>query len=178
MLGPQPEGRLSYAEFRKFVDSQDGRYEFVDGRAVAMGIPSDEHQRLAKILIRKLDEHLGAGPCEALPSIALWTVERERAPDILVRCINDEKAWEARLVVEILSANRGDDLVDKVTEYQAVETIKQYLVIDSTRHWVRCDTRNADGFFVAPTDHVGGLLEIASIEYILDIDGLYRESGI
>jgi Uma2 family endonuclease len=178
MLDPIPGNQITYADFRAFVADKDERYEYVNGHAVAMGIPSDEHQRIVKVLNRKLDDHFGAGPCEALPGVALWTVERERAPDILVRCRQVSNEREPRLSVEVMSANQGDDLGDKVTEYQSVPTIKQYLVVDSTRHWVRCYTRNANGFFVVERDYIGGLIAINSIEYTLDIDGLYRESGL
>jgi hypothetical protein len=77
-----------------------------------------------------------------------------------------------------MSAKRGDDLGDKVTEYQAVRSIQQYLVIDAIRHWVRRYTRNADGLFVVERDYIGGLLAIDSIRYTLDIDGLYREARL
>jgi Uma2 family endonuclease len=178
MLEPKSSGRITYAEFLAFTADKDERYEFVDGRAVAMGIPTDEHQRLVKILNRKLDDHFGAGPCEALPSVALWTIERERAPDILVRCRNAANEREARVTIEIMSSHRGDDLGDKVTEYQSVQSIQNYVVIDSTRHWIRCYTRNSEGLFVAAKDYIGGLLLIDSITYTLDIDGLYREAGL
>jgi Uma2 family endonuclease len=40
--GPEPQ--LTYQQFLDFVAGEEGRYEFVDGRAVAMGTPSNEHQ--------------------------------------------------------------------------------------------------------------------------------------
>ncbi len=68
------------------VADKDERFEFVDGHAVAMGIPSDVHQRISKRLTIKLEGHLSGRPYEVLQSAALWTGRRERAPDIMVLC--------------------------------------------------------------------------------------------
>ena len=55
---------------------------------------------------------------------------------------------------------------------------EEYLVIDSTQHWVRVDRRNTEGLFVVDADHIAGSVRLASIGYTLDIDALYRDAGV
>ena len=77
-----------------------------------------------------------------------------------------------------MSPNRGDDLGKKLTEYQAMPEFEEYLVIDSTQHWVRVYRRDAEGLFVVDADHIAGSVRLASIGYTLDIDALYRDAGV
>jgi len=174
--------RLTYQQFLEFVADKEERYEFVDGHAVAMGIPSDEHQLLAQNLANRLTVHLTDQPCKVLLSAQLWT-GRDRAPDVMVVCtrtsVSDETATRIpEFIAEILSPNRGDDLGLKFIEYQALPSIAAYLVIDFTKRWAILFHRNAEGKFQADRDYTEGLVPLHSINYMLDLDALYSEAGI
>ena len=170
MIQPEP---LSYAAFEAYAELHDGRFEFVDGQAVAMGTPSDAHQDLAFVLGKRIDEHLVGSPCRVRLAGRLRTGENERCPDLFVVCDGKPR----RLVCEILSPNRGDDLTSKLTEYRAMHEFSEYLVLDSTRPWVRVYRRSPDGRFDYDCDRIGGFALLASIGYTLDIDALYREAS-
>ena len=81
---------LTYQEFLDFIADKEGRYEYVDGHAIAMGTPSDEHQDIALILGSNLREHLRGQNCKVRLAAALWTrgrvAGRERSPDVMVTC--------------------------------------------------------------------------------------------
>ncbi len=49
---------ITYSDFRAFVADKDGRYEFVDGQAVALASPSKPHGRLAFAVGTRLRDHL------------------------------------------------------------------------------------------------------------------------
>jgi len=83
----------------------------------------------------------------------------------------------AKLVCEVLSPTRGDDLGKKLAEYQAMPQFEEYLVVDSTQHWVRAYRRNSSGLFEFDTDHIGDSVRLASIGYTLDVDALYQAAG-
>ena len=171
-----PDREITYAEFLAFVADKDERYEYVDGHAVAMGAPSDVHQRLVRRLTIALDAHLAGGPCEVLPAPGLWTVprRRERVPDLVVFC----EARTPKLVIEILSPELGVDTTTKVREYQAMSSIEEYVIIDSRKRWVAVNRRGAEGLFVVDTEHIAGTVRLASIDYVLDIDALYAGVGM
>jgi Uma2 family endonuclease len=82
------------------------------------------------------------------------------------------------MVCEIRSPSRSDDLGKKLAEYQAMPQFEEYLVIDSTQHWVRVYRRNESGLFEFDVDHIGGSVALRSIGYTLDIDALYRDAGV
>ena len=178
MRDSEHEGQLSYAEFLAYADGHEGRFEYVDGQAVAMGIPSDAHQDLSLALAVEVDAHLRTMGCRARLAGRLRTgkLERsaERSPDLVVIC----SGKPSKLVVEIMGPNRGDDLTSKLTEYQAMLEFEEYLVIDSTRRWARVYRRDAEAHFVFDTDHIGGSLRLASIGFTLDVDALYEDAGV
>jgi Uma2 family endonuclease len=188
MEDKNPESTITYAQFLDFVAKKEGRYEYVDGRAVAMGTPSDEHQDIALILGGALREHLRGQPCKVRLAAALWTrirdVGRERSPDVMVTCDEADLVKGTRLkrkpkfIVEILSPNEGDDLKDKLDEYEAIATVEEYVVIDSTKRSVRRWYKNAVGKFEFDPYYISGLVRFASVGYTLDIDALYDEVGI
>jgi Uma2 family endonuclease len=179
---------LTYQEFLDFVADKDGRYEYVDGRAVAMGTPSNEHQDISLILGSALRDHLRGQRCKVRLASPLWTMGRElgreRSPDVMVTCDEDDLLLGKRLnrrpklIAEILSPNEGDDLKDKLDEYEGIETVEEYIIIDSTKRWVRRWYRNAHGKFQLDPYYISGLVRFASVGYTLDIDALYDEVGV
>jgi Uma2 family endonuclease len=177
-----PEAPLTYAEFVAYAEAHEGRFEFDDGVIVDMGIPSDAHQDLAFALADLLNPHLRAMGCKPRLASRLVTIpgetgkppKKERSPDVVVICDGKPR----KLVCEIRSPSRGDDLGKKLAEYQAMPQFEEYLVIDSTQHWVRVYRRNESGLFEFDVDHIGGSVALRSIGYTLDIDALYRDAGV
>jgi Uma2 family endonuclease len=173
---PTKADQLTYEQFLAYVMDKEGRFEYVDGRAVAMAPASRVHQRLAKRLTVALDAHLGKGPCEVLPSPGVWTIvdRRERVPDLAVFCEGEKP----RVMVEILSPNLGDDLGDKVLEYQGLHSVAEYVIVDSRKRWVIVHRRGAEGLFVVDIEHISGAVWLDSIGFTLDVDALYNDSGV
>jgi Uma2 family endonuclease len=138
-----PQAPLTYQEFLDFVADKEGRYEYVDGRAIAMGTPSNAHQDISLVLGAALYQHLQGQRCKARLAVPLQTVShgltRERSPDLIVTCDEQDLAPGTRLnrrpkfIVEILSPNEGDDLQEKLDEYEAIAAVEEYIVIDSTK---------------------------------------------
>jgi Uma2 family endonuclease len=178
MIEPTPAGPLTYEEFRAYIADKEGRFEFVGGRVVAMGNPSDVHQAIVARLVIWLDAYLSGTPWVVLPSIAIKTQSqqneaRERVPDVVVKC-----AGAPKVVIEVLSPNRGDDLESKAVEYAGVASIAEYVLIDSTKRWALQYRRNAQGRFELAADYIGGVMKLESIGYELDLGALYTFVGV
>ena len=174
------ERKATFEEFEAYAEARDGRFEFDDGAILDMGIPSDAHADLSLALAKALDPHLRARGCKVRLAGRLVTVrgervpKKERSPDAVVICDGKPR----KLVCEILSPNRGDDLGKKRAEYEAMREFDEYLVIDSLARWVRVYWRNDEDVFVYDVDHIAGSVALRSIEFVLDIDALYREAGV
>jgi len=172
--------QLTYQEFLEFIADKDEQYEYVDGHAVAMGRPSKIHQRIALEIGTELKIHLRGQRCDVYLDTRAWTGARDRVPDITVTCSDhdldstDEVLRSPKLVIEILSKNRGDDLDAKIDEYESISAIEEYIVIDSRRRWLRRYYRNDHGKFEFDAVRISGTVRLASVGYTLDIDALYR----
>jgi Uma2 family endonuclease len=185
MNEPAPDKPLTYEEFRIFVEDKDERYEFIDGRSVALASPSNELSRLATVLLFLIFPHVDGSGCDTHGNKDVWTGNRARRPDVVVTC--DERdtgkthphaLYFPKLVIKIVSGNKGDDFTDKYMEYQNMPSIEEYVLIDSTKHWIRRYHRSIEGKFIADLDQIGGTLYIASIGYHLDIDAMYARARV
>jgi Uma2 family endonuclease len=176
-----PNTPLTYSEFLDFIADKDQTYEYVDGQAVAMGRPSTVHQRLVRELVVALTTHLRGQRCDVYADIRVWVGSRDRVPDVAVT-FDEYDYSEAtdvlhspKLIIEILSANRGGELDLKLQQYASRPSIQEYLVIDSRRRWLqrywRSDGRSD---FSADPVRIAGSLVVSAINYLLDIDELYR----
>jgi Uma2 family endonuclease len=128
---------MTRAAFLDWASAQDGRYEF-DGLApVAMTGGTNSHNRLQRRVMRLLEDRLSGTPCEPFgPDLGVETVgETIRYPDAFVACspVDGPKriASGVTVVFEVLSrgSSRTDRIV-KVREYQAVASIRRYVIIE------------------------------------------------
>jgi Uma2 family endonuclease len=188
-----PADTLTYQQFLDFVAHKEGRYEYVAGRAVAMGIPSNEHQDIALIVGSALRDHLRTQNCKVRLSAPLFTIRRikkpgdddqERAPDIMVTCdeadlvLGNRLNRKPKLLIEVLSPQNGDDLDLKLDEYEAIPTVEEYIIIDSRKRSIRRWYRASTGKFEFDPFYISGTMHFLSVGYRLDIDALYAEVGI
>jgi len=125
--------------FFKWAQAQDLRYEFDGFQPVAMTGGSVAHSRLIRNLGFALQSRLRGRPCEHLgPDAGVETINNAvRYPDALVTCSKvDDAAFLVPGVVvvfEVVSptSSRTDRII-KVREYAAVESIRRYVILEST----------------------------------------------
>lgn len=161
-------------EFVRWNENREGRREFVDGQVVELMINTTIRHgvltmRLGAILLRSLayPEYF-VGPSD----VAVRTFRGIRYPDLFVDRGSPKHddtglvAEEPVLLAEILSASSlGRDFVDKAAEYQAIPSLRFYLVAsqDEARIWLwRKD--EAAGW--------SGPEEVAGSEGVIDLGGL------
>lgn len=121
-------------------DSNETRYEFLDGQLVAMSGGTIAHARIALNIAKLLDTKLGNGPCHAYTSDIRVQLSSERYvyPDVTVSCENSDYQEQAdtihapRLVIEILSpTTEAYDRGKKFICYQECATIQEYILVSS-----------------------------------------------
>ncbi len=112
------------------------------------------------------------------------TEHSSRYADVVVTCDECDHAPRTvalrypRLIVEVLSestaaVNRGE----KLDEYRTLETLEEYVLIDSRKRWAET-YRRLEAEWTASMPLVRGKLRLASVDLTLDLDELYRESGV
>ena len=174
---------LTLAEFLEWEQRQESKHEFVAGRVVAFAGGTLGHTFLASLLIVRI--HPRAAPCRTFGSDALIQTGRSfRYADVVVSCDERDRDPAARVVVapktivEVLSESTAAiDRGEKLDEYRTIETLAEYVLLDSRKRW--CETyRRVEGAWLASLPIVEGELVLESLEIPIDLNALYDEAGI
>jgi len=123
--------------FFAWAQARDGRYEFDGFHPVAITGGTRDHARIALNVAFALISRLRGSPCEALAQDAgVATIgDAVRYPDVLVTCTwgrgSDRLIPGVVAVFEVLSPTSGrTDRIDKLREYQAVPSIRRYVILE------------------------------------------------
>ena len=121
--------RLTWDEYVSL--GEHVRAEYIDGYAVMTPSPTREHQVACARLIRLLETALPAG----YDVVGAWSWkpdDNEFIPDVMVHPTTAESirfTGTPALIIEVLSTNRGDDLVLKLHRY-AQAGLPHYWILD------------------------------------------------
>jgi Uma2 family endonuclease len=130
---------MTRGEFLDWAAAQDERYEFDGFQPVAMTGGTRNHSQIAQNISFALRRRLQGTACGLLgPDAGVATSgDAVRYPDALVTCTNgpgtDRVIPGVVVVFEVLSATSGrTDRIEKLREYQAVPSIRRYVILEST----------------------------------------------
>jgi len=184
-----PAGLVSYEDFLKLdAASNDVRYEYYDGLVVAMAQPSRAHEIIVSNLSLLLGPEVRKRGCEFVTAGAVWSEARntEVNPDWLVLCDARDldgagpertrsRSRFPSMVVEVLSPDdRAPEMLDKLETYMSIESVKLYLVIDSTRQKIRRYIPAVEGHLEVPV--TGDAVETPF--GIISQTAIYERSGV
>ncbi len=174
---------MTREEFFAWAERQDGRYEFDGFQPVAMVGGTNNHGIICRNLHGHLFNRLRGRPCQAMPSEGggVATVgNRVRYPDATVTCSpivgSDRLLADPVIVFEVISASsNNDDKNIKKREYQAVHSIRRYVLIDQTRVALTIHARPGEGDWeTGPPLGAGTSLELPEIGIAIPVDDLYE----
>jgi Uma2 family endonuclease len=138
--------RLSREEFRRWTETQKGRFERIEGVPVAMSPERAEHVRLKNRVWSALDKAVrdAALPCEALGDGITVEIDADTdyEPDALVNCGSPVPgaaiaATNPVVVVEVTSpSTQSIDVAEKLADYFRLSSIQHYLIVRARRREV------------------------------------------
>jgi Uma2 family endonuclease len=140
MSVPRKLQPLSVDEYLDAEKDSPVRHEFIAGKIFAMAGASDRHNRIAGNFYKRLDDHLGDGPCEPFISdMKVWVSESVfYYPDVVVAC--DGPGADAyyrkqpRLIIEVSSpGTERIDRSEKLLAYEQVRSLKEYVIVSQVR---------------------------------------------
>ena len=167
-------------------DGQGGKYQLVDGELRAMAPASTTHgsiqARLAKYIDVQLD--VPGGKCrlviEPAVEVRLRADINRRVPDLGVSCTPDAAGQivlpDPILLVEIMSPGNKDDTWDNVWAYTTLPSVREVLIVQSTRIEAELFRRQADGSWPPASEKIvaDGILDLTTIGLSIALRALYQ----
>jgi Uma2 family endonuclease len=143
--------RMTLAEFLRWDDGTDARYELVDGRVVAMAPPNDAHGTITANLVVALANAFRP-PCRVATEAGILRPDRDDSyyvADLAVTCgpaANTRQYLpEPVLIVEVLSPSTEDhDRGRKVADYREIPSLREILLVASQQRRVELWRREGD----------------------------------
>jgi Uma2 family endonuclease len=156
IASPQPT-YLTSEEYLQMEETSDIKHEYIDGQVYAMAGASDAHVTIAGNLFTLLRNHVRGSGCRvyiADMKARIESLNRFYYPDIMVTC--DDRDRETSLykefpclIVEVLSdSTEAFDRGDKFADYQQIESLQEYVLINTKRQRVECFRRSDEGMWV------------------------------
>lgn len=180
-------GRMTVDEFIAWCDDDAlGKWQLVDGEPVLMSPAAVWHGRIQARLAALLDSHLETrgGSCVVLTEPAIRPRLRAginlRVPDLAVTCETLQSGQiplaEPVVIVEVLSPSNEPDTWDNVWTYASVPSVREILVVHSTRVLVELLRRQDDGGWAENPVRlgIGEHVELTSIGFGCDVASIYR----
>jgi Uma2 family endonuclease len=173
---------MTLEEFLRWDDGTDTHYELIDGFPVAMAPPVEAHRILALRLGSRIDAALaGRRPCNA--QIEPGVVRPDRAdsyyvPDVAVTCERNEPGRQAMvdpiLIVEILSpSTERTDRRLKLPVYQAMESVREIMLIDADSHHAELYKRENDHWGIQLVRGAEASLVLTTVDLRISMSELY-----
>jgi Uma2 family endonuclease len=175
--------RMTLAEFLRWEDGTDTRYELLAGVPVAMAPPAVAHGIIAARLCARIEAALQSRrPCVAQVEAGIARPDRDDTcyvADLAVTCTpprrGDQLISDPLLIVEILSPGTvSHDRQTKVADYRRIPSVEEILLIDSASIFAEV-LRREGGRWI--TEIVGGpqaILSLASIGLTAAMSELYE----
>ena len=183
IASPQPH--LTPEEYLQMEEHSPVKHEYIDGQIHAMVGANDAHVTIAGNLFALLRSHVRGSGFRVYMSdmkARIESLNRYFYPDILVTCDphDRENALEKqfpRLIVEVLSdSTEAFDRGDKFADYQALDSLQEYVLINTKRQRVECFRRNESGLWVLQSYTDQQItFRLESIEFEGTMDALYED---
>jgi Uma2 family endonuclease len=175
--------RMTVAEFLRWENGTDTRYELLAGLPVAMAPPAIAHGILALRLGARIDAALRSRPpCFGQSEAGIARPDRNDTcyiADLAVTCTPPERGQQLLrdpvLIVEILSP--GTALYDrqtKVSDYRRIASVEEILLIDSASVFAEVLRRDGDRWITEIVRGPQAMLSLASIGLTAAVSELYE----
>jgi Uma2 family endonuclease len=157
MIASPQQSHLTPEEYLQMEEQSPLKHEYIDGQIYAMAGASDPHVTIAGNLFALLRSHVRGSGCRVYISDMKARIEsfnRFYYPDVMVTC--DPRDQETptykrfpTLIVEVLSdSTEAFDRGDKFIDYQELESLREYVLINTKRQRVECFCRNDEGQWI------------------------------
>ncbi|CAN1210529.1 Putative restriction endonuclease domain-containing protein [Tumidithrix helvetica PCC 7403] len=189
MIAQPQQSHMTPQEYLEWESHQQIRHEYINGEVFAMAGGTRSHNRIAGNLYSSLDSYLQSRSCEIYFTDVKVQLSKSSAyhyPDLMVTYDPRDIEAEDRgnnlfvqypcLIVEVLSpSTEAYDRGGKFMQYRKLDTLQEYVLIQSELIGVECFRKNSQGFWVLYPYEKGETLTLESIGFSLPVEDLYRQ---
>lgn len=157
MIASPQQNYVTVEEYLQVEEQSNIKHEYIDGYIYAMAGALDQHVTIALNLASLLRNHLRGSGCRvyiADMKARIESLNRFYYPDVMVTCDRRDQETPGYkrfpcLIVEVLSnSTEAFDRGDKFADYQTLESLQEYVLINTKRQRVECFRRNEQGLWV------------------------------
>jgi len=133
------------------------KHEYIDGYVYAMAGALDAHVTISLNIATLLRNHLRGSGCRVYivdMKARIESLNRFYYPDVMVTCDRRDQATPEHkrfpcLIIEVLSdSTQGFDRGDKFTDYQKLDSLQEYVLINAKKQQIECFRRKEEGLWL------------------------------
>jgi Uma2 family endonuclease len=172
-------------EYLEMEEKSEIKHEYIDGYVYAMAGANDPHVTIASNAFSMIRSHLRGSNCRVYISdmkARIDSLNRFYYPDVMVTCdprdtqSQNQKRYP-KLIIEVLSkSTEGFERGDKFADYQQIETLEEYILVNTKRQRLDCFRRNEEGLWVLKSYSDGQeKFQLSSINFEGEFTDLYED---
>ncbi len=177
--------RLSYADYLALEATSEQRHEFCEGMVLAMAGGTMAHAKVKVNLTGLMFAALRGRPCQPYDSdqrIRVAATSLATYPDLSVVCGRREPdaedphaAVNPTVLFEVSSTGTAAyDRGERFEHYRRIPTLRQYVLVESTRAHVDVFSLNAAGLWELREYGPGSVVALGSVGIEVAVDDLYE----
>lgn len=185
MIASPQDTYFTPEEYLQMEENSPIKHEYIDGYIYAMAGALDPHVTIAGNLFALLRNHVRGSGCRVYITdmkARIESLNRFYYPDVMVTCDHRDQETPGYkrfpcLIVEVLSnSTEAFDRGDKFIDYQNIETLQEYVLINSKRQRIECFRRNQEGLWVLQFYTAEqNLFRLNSIDFEGTITAIYED---
>ncbi|WP_420538213.1 Uma2 family endonuclease [Microcystis aeruginosa] len=170
-------------EYFQFEEKSPIKHEYIDGQIYAMAGTTDTHNIVAGNIYTIVRNHLRGSDCRVYFADVKVRLEKRNHfyyPDILVTCDDRDRETATyksfpKLIIEVLSdSTEAFDRGDKFNDYQTLESLEEYVLVNSKHQRVETFRRGEQGLWILQT-YQQESFSLQSINLTASLRDLYED---
>ena len=159
MIALYSYNNLTPEEYLQFEETSLIKHEYIDGQVYAMAGTKDTHNIVSGNIYTIIRNHLRGSDCRVYFADVKVRLEKRNHfyyPDIIVTCDDRDRETATyksfpKLIVEVLSdSTEAFDRGDKFNDYQTLESLEEYVLVNSKHQRVETFRRGEQGLWILP----------------------------
>jgi Uma2 family endonuclease len=183
MIALSNYNNLTPEEYLQFEEKSPIKHEYIDGQVYAMAGTTDTHNIIGLNFTFIIRNHLRGSNCRVYFADLKVRLEKRNHfyyPDIIVTCDDRDKETATyksfpKLIIEVLSdSTEAFDRGDKFNDYQTLDSLEEYVLVNSKHQRVETFRRGEQGLWILQT-YQEESFSLQSINLTASFSDLYED---